>query len=59
MRIFLVHQKNKITTYLVMANFKTLLQEASERYESVCRIMIRIACQTSKLLKSRDTLIHS
>jgi len=31
-------KKNKITTYIVMADFKTLLQEASERYESACRI---------------------
>jgi len=37
-----------------MADFKTLLHEASERYESACRIMIRITCQTAKLLKSCD-----
>ncbi len=49
-----MRQKNKITTYIVMADFKTLLQEDSERYESAYRIMIRIACQTAKLLKSRD-----
>ncbi|ROL54030.1 B-cell CLL/lymphoma 7 protein family member A [Anabarilius grahami] len=38
----------------VMADFKTLLQEASERYESAYRIMILITCQTAKRLKSRD-----
>ncbi|ROL42440.1 hypothetical protein DPX16_8130 [Anabarilius grahami] len=32
-----------------MADFKTVLQEASERYESACRIMIRIACQTAEI----------
>ncbi|ROL44669.1 hypothetical protein DPX16_18380 [Anabarilius grahami] len=46
---------------------KTPHKEAPERYESAYRIMIRIACQTAKLLKSRDfgapncgfdTLIH-
>jgi len=51
-----------------MADFKILLQEASEHYESAYRIMIQIACQTAKLLKSHDfgapnrwfdTLIHS
>jgi len=50
-----------------MADFKTLRREALERYESAYRIMIRITCQTAKLLKSRDfgasnrwfdTLIH-
>jgi len=31
---FLCTKKNKITTYIVMADFKTLLHEASEHYES-------------------------
>ncbi|ROL42594.1 Nephronectin [Anabarilius grahami] len=35
-----------------MADFKTLLQEASEHNELAYRIMIRIACQTTKMLKS-------
>ncbi|ROL42011.1 hypothetical protein DPX16_19860 [Anabarilius grahami] len=50
-----------------MADFKTLLHEDSEDNESAYRIMIRIVCQTAKLLKSRyfgapncgfNTLIH-
>ncbi|ROL53744.1 Serine/threonine-protein kinase TAO3 [Anabarilius grahami] len=50
-----------------MTDFKILLHEDSVHNESAYRITIRIACQTAKLLKSRDfgalncgfnTLIH-